>query len=354
MYTITIKRILIGYIEHTMILSIKKHDLITGTSVKKIIADSSLKIKIFIAFGAIYIIWGTTYLAIRFAIETIPPFLMMGFRFLSAGAVLYSWARIRGQSNPRLKQWRTAAVVGTLLFLGGHGALVWSEQVLPSGIAALIVATAPIWMILLSYFRNPVGKIGGRVILGLTFGFFGMILLVEPAKLFGGQSVDFAGAAVLLLGSVSWSFGSVYSKYANLPKSPLLVSGMTMICGGSVLVLIGLLTGEANSLASASNLSLVSLFYLVLFGSIIAFTAYMWLLKTVSPDRVSTYAFVNPIIAVFVGWFGGGELLSPKIIIAAILMIAGVVAIVFRKPETRHSAIKGGSQKTITFKTQSW
>jgi drug/metabolite transporter (DMT)-like permease len=335
-----------------MIISTRKHRLIAGSSVIEKTTGIPLKIKIFIAFWAIYVIWGTTYLAIRFAIETIPPFFMAGCRFLSAGAVLYSWARFRGQANPRLEQWRTAAVVGTLLFFGGHGALAWSEQVLPSGVAALLVATTPIWMILFAYFRNPVGKISGRVILGLALGCLGMVLLVEPSKLFGGQSVDLTGATVLLFGTVSWCSGSVYSKYANLPKSPLLVSGMTMLCGGTALVLVGLLTGEASALESASALSLVSLLYLILFGSIIAFTAYIWLLNTVSPAQVSTYAFVNPIIAVLVGWFGGGELLSLKILTATILMIAGVMAIVFRKSETRHSAVEDRPVKTITFKTQ--
>jgi drug/metabolite transporter (DMT)-like permease len=335
-----------------MIISTRKPHFITMSSVIEKIGGIPLKIKIFIAFGAIYVIWGTTYLAIRFAIETIPPFFMMGCRFLSAGTVLYSWARFRGQANPRLQQWKTAVVVGALFFFGGHGALAWSEQVLPSGVAALIVATTPIWMILLSYFRSPVGKIGRRAILGLALGFLGMVLIVEPTKLFGGQSVDTAGAAVLLFGTISWCFGSVYSKYANLPKSPLMASGMTMLCGGTALVLVGLLTGEVNAIASASALSLVSLFYLILFGSITAFTAYIWLLNTVSPAQVSTYAFVNPIIAVFVGWLGGGELLSPRILMAAILMVAGVVAIVSRKSEKRHSMDKQSSEKAITFKTQ--
>ncbi|NIM59321.1 MAG: EamA family transporter [Candidatus Aminicenantes bacterium] len=311
-----------------------------------------LKIKIFIAFAAIYVIWGTTYLAIRFAIETIPPFFMMGCRFLSAGIVLYSLARFRGQANPSLQQWKTAVVIGILLFFGGYGALAWSEQVLPSGVAALIVATTPIWMILLSYFRSPVSKIGRSVILGLALGFLGMVLIVEPTKLLGGQSVDLAGAAVLLFGTISWCFGSVYSKYGSLPKSPFLASGMMMLCGGMALVLVGLLTGEHKALASASFLSLASLFYLVLFGSIIGFTAYIWLLNTVSPAQVSTYAFVNPIIAVFVGWFGGGESLSPRILMATILMVAGVLAIVSRKSEKRHSADKRNSEKAIIFKPQ--
>jgi drug/metabolite transporter (DMT)-like permease len=312
----------------------------------------SLKIKIVIAFGAIYIIWGTTYLAIRFAIATIPPFLMMGCRFLSAGTVLYAWARFRGQANPSLRQWKISALVGILLFLGGHGSLGWSEQVLPTGIAALIVATTPLWMILLSWFRSSTGRIDGRVILGLVFGFLGMVLLVQPTRLFGGQPVHMAGAAVLLIGTISWSSGSVYSKYANLPKSPILVSGMTMLCGGSALVLVGLLTGESLVSSSPSALSLVSLFYLILFGSIAGFTAYVWLLKTVSPARVSTYAFVNPVIAVFVGWLGGGETLSPKILMAAASMVAGVAAIISRKAEQSPSTEKRESGKVIAVKSR--
>ncbi len=328
-----------------MIVPTRKLGFITNGSVSEKNGNIPLKIKILLAFGAIYIIWGTTYLAIRFAIETIPPFFMMGFRFLSAGTFLYSWARFRGEANPRLMQWRTAVVIGILLFLGGHGSLAWSEQVLPSGVAALIVATTPVWMILLSHFRPPVGRIDSRVVLGLALGFLGLVLIIEPTELVEGQSVDLVGAAVLLLGTLSWCSGSVYSKYTNLPKSPLLVSGMTMLCGGTALVLVGLLTGESDVLSSASALSLASLVYLILFGSIAAFTAYIWLLNTVSAAQVSTYAFVNPIIAVFVGWFGGGESLSPRLLLAAILMIAGVGAIVSRKPEKHHSKDKGRDEK---------
>jgi len=316
-----------------MIVSTRKHSFIKRSPVIERTGGIPLKIKILIAFGAIYVIWGTTYLAIRFAIATIPPFLMMGCRLLSAGTVLYSWARFRGQANPRLLQWRTAAVVGTLLFFGGQGTLAWSEQVLPSGVAALIVATTPVWMIILSHFHSPVGKLGSGAILGLALGFLGMGLIVEPTKFFGGHPVDLGVAAVLLFGTISWCSGSIYSKYANLPKSPMLVSGMTMLCGGTVLVLVGVLTGESHTLSSVSALSLLSLFYLILFGSIIAFTAYIWLLKTVSPAKVSTYAFVNPVIAVFVGWAGGGEPLSLRILMATILMVAGVAGISKRNPK---------------------
>ncbi len=320
--------------ESAMIVSSEKFGFIFGSRAVKKTGGIPLKIKIFISFAAIYVIWGTTYLAIRFAIETIHPMFMMGCRFLLAGTVLFVWARFRGQAVPRLKQWKTAAAVGALLFLGGYGALAWSQQVLPSGVAALIVATAPVWMILLSHIRSFAGQIGGRVIFGLTLGLLGMGIIVEPSKLLGGQAFDLTGAAVLLIGTISWSFGSVYSKYADLPKSPLLASGMTMLCGGTALVLAGLLAGESSALVPASVLSLGSLFYLIVFGSIMGFTAYIWLLKTVSPTQVSTYAFVNPIIAVFVGWLGGGEPLSLRILLATILMVAGVTAIIsFKKKE---------------------
>lgn len=333
-----------------MIITTGKKLLFSRTPAIEKTGGISLRIKIIFAFGAIYVIWGTTYLAIRFAIATIPPFLMMGSRFLLAGTVLYAWARFRGQANPSLRQWKTSALIGILLFLGGAGSLGWSEQVLPSGIAAIIVATTPLWMILLSYFRSRTDRIGGRVILGLVLGFLGIVLIAEPSRLFGGQPVSLAGVAVLLVGTISWSSGSVYSKYANLPKNPLLVSGMTMLCGGTALVLVGLLSGESLVPASPSVLSLVSFFYLISFGSIAGFTAYVWLLKTVSPARVSTYAFVNPVIAVFAGWLGGGEILSQKILMAAVLMVAGVAAIVFRKAQQIHSPEKGNSENAMAFR----
>jgi drug/metabolite transporter (DMT)-like permease len=309
------------------------NNLLNGTPVREKTTGVPLNIKVILAFSAIYVIWGTTYLAIRFVIETMPPFCMMGCRFLTAGAILYMWARFKGNPQPRPEQWRTAAIFGTLLFFGGHGALTWSQQVLPSGVAALLVATAPIWMTLIAYFRNPVNGIPGRVILGLILGVSALVFLVEPTDLIGGQPVNIAGVSVLLIGTLSWCYGSVYSKYAGLPQNPLLASGMTMICGGALLALTGILTGETNRPFAVSGLSLLSLLYLILFGSIIAFTSYIWLLKKVSPAQVSTYAFVNPIIAVFVGWLAGGEALSVKILLASALMMAGVMAIVLRKPK---------------------
>lgn len=296
------------------------------------------KIKIILAFGAIYLIWGSTYLAIRFAIETIPPFFMMGCRSLLAGGILYAWARLRGDDRPKPAQWVTAAIVGTLLFLVGHGALAWSEQIIPSGVAALIVATTPIWMTLLEAFRYHDNPLTGRVIIGLVAGFFGVALLAEPAKIFGGAPVDPIGALVLLLGTLSWCFGVVYMKNANLPKSSILGAGMNLLTGGGGLLLVSYLSRETMALTSVSLRSLASLLYLIAFGSIITFTAYIWLLKIKSPTQVSTHAFVNPLVAVFVGRFAGGELLSPRILTAALLMVTGVAAIVTRTSASFSSA----------------
>ncbi len=294
-----------------------------------------LKFKIILAFGAIYLIWGSTYLGIRFAIETIPPFFMMGCRSLLAGGVLYAWARWRGVDRPQLIHWVRAAFIGVLLFLGGHGALAWSEQIIPSGIAAIIVATNPIWMTTLQAFRLHDNPLTSRVIFGLAIGLGGVFLLVEPTKLLNGLPVDPVGAVVLTIGTISWAVGSVYSKNVDLPKSSTLVAGMTQLCGGGALLFVSLLSRETVSLSSVSVRSLVSMLYLVAFGSISALTAYIWLLKKTTPARVSTHAYVNPIVALFVGWLAGGELLSQRILFAALLMLIGVAAILSRNSTKR-------------------
>lgn len=311
------------------------------------------KIKIILAFGAIYLIWGSTYLAIRFAIETIPPFFMMGCRSLLAGGILYTWARLRGDERPEPAQWMTAAVVGTLLFLGGHGALAWSEQVVPSGVAALIVATTPIWMTVLQALRYHDNPLTGRVIIGLVFGFLGVALLAEPSEVFGGTPVDQIGAVVLLSGTLCWSIGAVFMKKANLPKSSTLTAGMNLLSGGGSLLILSYLSSETVVLTSVSLRSLVSLLYLIVFGSIVTFTAYIWLIKETSLARVSTHAFVNPVVAVLVGWIAGGEFLSQRILTAALLMVLGVAAIVTQNSGIRVSIKQHLYPKVNSFKTLS-
>ncbi len=293
------------------------------------------KVKLILAFVAIYFVWGSTFLAIRFAIETIPPFFMMGFRLFLAGGILYTWARLRGSKPPQPAQWLTALALGFLFFMAGHGALVWSEQFVPSGVAALICATSPVWIIFLQAFRHAENPLTARVILGLVFGLCGVAVLMEPSMILGGTTAHLKGALVLLVGTISWSIGVVFSKRANLPENALLAAGMNLLTGGTGLLFLSYLNRETVDILSVSFLSLLSLTYLILFGSILTFSAYFWLLRTVSPSQVATHSFVNPVIAVLVGWLVGGELLNPRMLMASFLMVIGVWAIVRQKPATR-------------------
>ena len=291
--------------------------------------------KIVAAFAAVYLIWGSTYLAIRFAIETIPPHLMASARFLAAGAILYAWARLRGAPRPTFTNWRAAAVVGGLLLLGGNGAVVWAETRVPSGLTALLVATVPIWMALLESLRNG-RRPAAPVIAGLVLGLGGLALLVAPGRLAG--RVDPLGAGVLLLGSFSWAFGSLHSRVARLPKSGLLATAMEMIAGSVWLLLFGLLTGQAGklTLAAISVKSLLSLGYLVVFGSLVGFTAYIWLLGATTAARVSTYAYVNPVVAVLLGWAFAGETMTLRTLAAAVIIV-GAVALIIRYGSRRRA-----------------
>ncbi|UCC71638.1 MAG: EamA family transporter [Gemmatimonadota bacterium] len=280
------------------------------------------------AFGAIYLIWGSTYLAIRYAIETLPPLFMMGSRSVVAGAALYAFARLRGAERPDSRHWRSAVVAGILLFLIGHGGLAWAEQRLTSGVAALVSATTPLWIILLVALQKRGRAISGRVLASLLLGIGGVAFLIGPAELLGSAPVDPLGTAVLLLADVSWAAGSVYASGADFPRSPSLTAGMGLLTGGSSLLLVSCLSGETTTFDSISARSICSLLYLVLFGSIIAFAAYTWLLRVTSPARVSSHSFVNPAVAVLLGCAIGGEALSARTVLAALAMITGAAAIV--------------------------
>lgn len=295
------------------------------------------RLKVVLAFAAIYLIWGSTYLAIKKGIETIPPFFMAGTRFLIAGSILYALARRRGAAPPTRQQWVAASGVGALLLLGGNGSLVWSEQRVPSGLAALLLATIPIWMVLLDP-PKPGAKqerqLDARVLGGLAIGIAGLALLVGPAKLWGGTRVDLAGAGVLMFGSFSWSVGSLRSRHARLPPSPFLAAAMEMLAGGVMLVGLGFLTNEAGPFRAAaiSNASILGLAYLIVFGSLLGFSAYIWLLRVSSTARVSTYAYVNPVVAVFLGWAFAGERLSARTLIATGAIVAAVALILSHRP----------------------
>ena len=304
-------------------------------------------------FAAIYFVWGSTYLAIKFAVVTIPPFLMAGTRHLVAGAVLYAGSRRSGAPRPTRENWKSAAFIGALLLLGGNGLVSWAEQRVPSGPAALIVASVPLWMVALSAAgekrRPPL-----PVLAGLALGLGGIALLVLPARGAGAPAgVDPLGAGALLLAALCWSVGSLRSRRAALPKSTLLATGMEALAGGTALWIVGLAAGEGADLhvSAITVRSAVSLGYLVVFGSIVGFSAYVWLLKVASPEHVSTYAFVNPIVAVAIGVALGGEAITPRLAAAA-GVIVGAVALILRfgrpraarneEPETPEQACEVG------------
>jgi drug/metabolite transporter (DMT)-like permease len=285
--------------------------------------------QIIAAFASIYLVWGSTYLAIRYAIETIPPFIMGGARFLVSGAMLYAWARYRGAPRPTRLHWRNAAIAGAFLLLGGNGAVVWAEQFVPSGLTALLVSILPFWLVIIEWARPPRRRPSSVILAGLVLGFIGIIVLVGPGNVGGHGDIRPLGALVLILGSLSWAIGSFWSRDASLPKSGLLTTGMEMLGGGALLFIVGVLSGELShfDIHQVSKVSTIGLLYLITFGSLIGFTSYIWLLDKVSPARLGTYAYVNPIVAVLLGWAIAGEKLSIRTGVAAAIVICAVALI---------------------------
>lgn len=282
-----------------------------------------------LAFAAVYVLWGSTYLAIRVGVETIPPFILAGMRHITAGVGLYGWLRLRGTPAPERRHWLPAAVIGTLMLLGGNGLVTWAEQRVSSGIASLIVASVPLWMTVLDGLHRR-ERPHGIVLLGLAMGLAGIAFLVAPGHFAGGAHVDPLGAAALLTAALMWSIGSLYGRRAKLPGSTLLATAMQMIAGGCALLLASALTREWSgfSLAAVSARSALSLGYLIVAGSLLGFTAYVFLLRATTPARVSTYAYVNPVVAVLLGWAVLGEALTPRILISAAVIVAAVALII--------------------------
>jgi drug/metabolite transporter (DMT)-like permease len=296
-----------------------------------------LRWRIVAAFAAIYLIWGSTYLAIRFAIETIPPYLMGGARFLIAGGVLYSVLRLRGVKNPSRPQWRAALIVGGLLLFGGTGGVIMAEQYVPSSLAALIAATVPLWVVLLNWQWGDRARPNTGTAVGLGLGLIGIVLIAAPGQAVAEGAVNPIGLVILIVASLSWSIGSLYSRKASLPSNALLATSMEMLAGGALMLIAGLLLGQGGQIRfdQISLLSLTALGYLVVFGSLIGFTAYVWLLKVSTPARVSTYAFVNPVVAVFLGWILAGEELSLRMLVAAAVIILAVMLITLNQAVAR-------------------
>ncbi|MCB0268352.1 MAG: EamA family transporter [Calditrichia bacterium] len=294
---------------------------------------SKLSVRIAAGLGTLYLLWGSTYLGIKYAIATIPPYFMSSSRFIVAGLILYAWAVLKGAERPNLRHWRSAAIVGGFLLLGGNASVAWAEQHVPSSIASLIIATMPLWMVMMDWLWQKQERPSGRVFAGIALGFVGIALLVRPQN--SGELMAFepVGIFALMLAAILWSTGSLYSRNAYLPKSKLQGIGMQMIAGGGMVFLAGLARGEwaEFSFANISQSSFLAWLYLLIFGSMIGFSCYIWLLKVAPADRVSTYAYVNPVVAVFLGWLFLDEPVTTQTAIASAIIILSVVLIINRK-----------------------
>ena len=285
-------------------------------------------VKLAAAFAAVYLIWGSTYLAIRYAIQTIPPLVMASGRFLTGGAILYLWSRLNGVSAPSLNRWKSAFIAGVLLLTVGNGGVVLAEQTVPSGLTAVLVATVPLWVALLSWIRPGGRRPSPQVSIGIVLGLAGVATLIGIDNLHG-NAVDHVGAAILVFSSISWALGSLYNSHVKLSSSPLQGSGMQMIAGGTCLFIASIVSGEIFHFhpAAVSLRSLAALAYLAVFGAIVAFTAYSWLLKATTAARAATYAYVNPVVAVFLGWFIAAEPITVRTIVAMSIIVAAVIVI---------------------------
>ncbi len=294
---------------------------------------------IVLAFAAVWLIWGSTYLGIRVVLETLPPFTMATIRFLVAGGILFGWALFRGAKLPRLRDWKPALLLAALLILGGHGAVIWAEQRISSGLAALLVAVEPLWIVLLQLHPSEETP-PPRVWAGVLVGFAGLVLLVAPWETGAARDVDVAGALVVVLGALSWAVGSLAGRKAPLPEPAALGTGMQMLSGAALLFLAALVRGEPARIAwhAVSARSLLALAYLAIFGSLVAFSAYVFLMKNTPPALASTYAFVNPIVALFLGWVAAGEVVTPRMLVAAAVILGAVVLITLSAAEKEGEA----------------
>ena len=301
-----------------------------------------------LAFATIYVVWGTTYLAMRVAVETIPPFMMAGVRFLLAGSVTFLFLKLRGVATPGFVQWKQGAIVGLFLMVGGNGLVSWAEQEIPSGIAALVVASMPIWMCIFDWLLFKGSRPGGYTAIGLILGFVGMGILFAPSFSSGAaSSLDLFSLVVLVFAPVFWSIGSLYSRTANLPSNVFMSAAIQSMSGGLVLLLTSIMLGEWWNLDQVSTNSILAMLYLAIFGSIIALSTYVWLLKQVSPSRVSTYTYVNPIIAVLLGWLILDETITAQTIFAICVIVGSVVMVVMSRGKPKPPAVTDSSKLPV-------
>jgi drug/metabolite transporter (DMT)-like permease len=294
------------------------------------LGESGSSTTVLVAFAAVYILWGSTYLAIRVGIESFPPLLLAGARHLLTGLLLYPLLRWKTGARPTAAHWRTAMVTGCLLLFVGNGGVCIAEERIPSGVAALLVATVSLWLVLIEWMRPAGVRPAPRVIGGLLLGFAGLALLVGPQDLGGSARVDPGGVGILLLASLAWASGSIYSQHAPSPSSPLLGAAMQSLAGGVALWVAGFISGETRALhlSAISLRSWLALAYLIVFGSTLGFTAYTYILKKSAATRVATYAFVNPVVALFLGWLVVGEAITLRTLTAAAVILTAVVLVI--------------------------
>jgi drug/metabolite transporter (DMT)-like permease len=290
-------------------------------------ARSEKRLLILLSFLSIYLIWGSTYLAIRYAVETIPPLYTAGMRHLCAGSILLIWAVGKGQ-RPTGKQIRASVVIGFFFFLVGHGSLHWAEQIVPSGLASLLIAVEPIFVFVLSSAAARTWRLNGMLLAGIVMGLVGVGMLLRGTTGEMGHKLTL-GSVVILVGAFSWSVGIIYSRRSHLSGSPLLLSALSLLSGAVMLLSVATAAGEAKgfSLSEVSRKSWLALGYLIVFGSVIAFTAYNWLMEHFSPTLVATHTYVNPVVAVLLGWAYGGEALTLRVVLAAVLVVLAVVLV---------------------------
>ena len=300
--------------------------------------------KILLAFAIIYFVWGSTYLAIRVGVHEVPPFLLAAIRFLVSGVVLYGWMRMKGTPSPTLRQWAAATLLGALIFLVDYGCLFWAEQKVPSGIAAVVLATIPVFITLFEITFLRTQRLTVRLGLALLLGLGGVAVLTGQSLSFGEVPISRAGALALLVAAFTWSVATILTRRLKLPESKPMSAAAQMIAGGVQLMVLSALSGEfvGFRMQTVSWNAWFALAYLIVAGSIAGFTAYVWLLHHESPTKVGTYAYVNPVVAVALGYFVGGEPVGPRTLVGALLILVSVITIATtprKRPEPQKQSV---------------
>ncbi|MBZ5600134.1 MAG: EamA family transporter [Acidobacteriia bacterium] len=305
--------------------------------------------QVLLAFAIIYFVWGSTFLAIRVGVREVPPFLLAGMRFLVAGVALFGWMRAKGTPSPNLRQWGAVSLLAVLIFVLDYGLLFWAEKRVPSGIAAVMMATIPVFMTTSEILILRTQRLSARLAIALLVGIGGVAVLVSRTLTFGEAPIDTAGAGALIVAAISWSVASALTRKLPLPAAKAMSSGAQMLAGGVLLTLTAAFLGEFRGfhVQAVSRGAWLALAYLIVAGSIVAFTAYVWLIHHESPTRVGTYAYVNPVVAVVLGYFLGGEAIGPRTVVGTALVLVSVVVITTTPARTRETPTWRGEPQEV-------